>query len=354
MQTKCERVRQKLLTAILQGRWQAREQLPPLPALAALLEATPGTTERALQRLIQQGILDRRPKTGTFVRARTDDVHARHAPMVLLGYGPESFTDLYVGPILREICAQMPGRNWVFLHEQDTAEYLYALHSVGASSVIAMIPTRRDVRALEALAAADIQVLCIGARIKSPRIHAISVDNARGMNDALRYLARLGHRRVGYLSASVEMVDHIERVQAFRRCRSRYDLARDPDLVIWERPAGETPAWVREVLDRLLGVPHPPTALVLGGGVFNLYVLDELRRRGIRVPDDISLLAFDDMPFAEHFEVPITVIRQPLATIGTLAVQAIAHLARPVHKPIQAILPLELVVRQSCASPRQG
>ncbi len=197
-------------------------------------------------------------------------------------------------------------------------------------------------------------MLCLGTRVWSTRLHFISIDNASGITAGMRYLARLGHRRIAYLSPEPALQDHLERASAYKRCRSRYHLERDPALLIWKERASDYQTLAADAIDRWFSLPSPPTAIISGGGTLSLHLIDALHARGVRFPRDVSLLAFDDLPMGTPLAVPLTVIDQPLTDLGQAAAHALHLLTEPAHPLISRVLPTSLLIRESCGPPGAG
>ncbi|HEY3415922.1 MAG TPA: substrate-binding domain-containing protein [Armatimonadota bacterium] len=355
MRTKCELLREQFLTELMKNRWPAGARLPGLPELARQFDATPGTMERVLRLLITQGVLDRKPKQGTFVRKRSSNELFTQAPIVVVGWGPEAFDDVYTSTVLKVIHHGLPDHNWVFLHSFQSAEIAFALHALHANTLIALAPSIEDVRQIEPFLASDMQILCVGSRAESSGIHTITTDNAFGVAEGMRYLARLGHQRVAFISRNIERTDHIERYRTFRRSRSRYGFSTDPRLLQWKQSvSNNTPDYVADALDRWYGMEAPPTAIFAGGGPLVFSLLEALQARNIRIPQDVSLITYDDYPMAAYYNPPMTVIRQPLEEMGKVAIKALHKLAAPVHRVIHAVIKPALVIRGSCAPPGAG
>jgi LacI family transcriptional regulator len=103
----------------------------------------------------------------------------------------------------------------------------------------------------------------------------------------------------------------------------------------------------RRIAARFLDLPEPPEVIFAGDNLMALGALDEIRARGLRIPADVALASFDDVPWFVHLDPPITAISQPAQELGRRAVQAL--LARIGHRPVEsATLPARLVVRRSC------
>ncbi|MBN9307986.1 LacI family DNA-binding transcriptional regulator [Devosia sp.] len=194
-------------------------------------------------------------------------------------------------------------------------------------------------------------------------ISAIGVDDYAGAQMAARHLARLGHRRYGILA--LEFDDFSEGpVDAARIARATYSTSRDRARGYLEElalhgvsresvPIYETRGTAESVargLDHLLAGERPTAILCMSDRVAML-AIEELARRGLRVPADISIVGFDGVPEAARFTPHLTTVAQPIAEIGRRAVRAILDGDGEIHREV---LPLELIVRQSSAAPTQS
>ena len=348
MQSSSDIIRGKILSGIREGRWRSGEQLPPLPALATEFGASRWATDRALTQLIREGVLSRRPKKGTFVRSRSPGEAFRHAPVAIMGVTPQSWLQGdYLGPMMNAFAGELIEHDWIFLHYSADAEK--RLRTLDIPLVIAVTPTAAQLSALEQLAAAGIQVLCLGAHVPSARLHYIASDNAQGVTDGCRYLQQLGHRRIGFVICNTLMYDTIERVGAFRQAME--DLRLDDDerlLVCRDHPNGQQ-ALVDEAVNQWFSDAHPPTAIFSGGLGLTTALMRALSERKMSTPRDVSILGFDDAPLLAHLATPLTTIRQPLDIMGRRVVQLLPELLDYTGRPLQLMLPTELVVRASCA-----
>ena len=349
---KYEEVRLALLRALGEERWATGARLPGLSELAPQMGASEWATERALTILITQGLLERRPKHGTFVAARPVQRITDATPVVVMGQSLANTDSVYWGTLLASIQEQLVAHDWIYLRQRPAREAALALRMLGAVSLFAITPSREDISDLLHFARTGIAVVCVSTRAASPLLHYVSVDNTGGILQGLKYLARLGHRRIAYLGY-YDQYDHRERVAAFKKGRGHYDLHRSPDYLVWHRhPEGEL-ALARLAVERWFGLPNPPTAIFAGGCDISPFLLTALAERQISCPRDISLLAFDDLPLSEHMATPLTVIRQPWSTMGRRIAEAFYQLADASHPQIDVVFPTELVVRASCAPPRK-
>ncbi|MEV0498277.1 substrate-binding domain-containing protein, partial [Streptomyces spectabilis] len=138
-----------------------------------------------------------------------------------------------------------------------------------------------------------------------------------------------------------------ERVEAFRDALAEYGL----DLPAAYVGQGDFQAASgRRATERFLDLPTPPDVVFAADNLMALGALDAVRARGLRVPHDIALAAFDDIPWFVHTDPPITAIAQPTGELGRAAVRALADRIEG-RTPQSVTLPARLVVRRSCGEP---
>jgi DNA-binding LacI/PurR family transcriptional regulator len=172
----------------------------------------------------------------------------------------------------------------------------------------------------------------------------VAMDNALGTRLAVEHLLALGHRRIGFVSWPVGMLSNRqERLQGHEDALRHAGVAVDRRLI---RYAAE--GWsdgVDQTLD-LLAEPQPPTAILSATSMLNLQVLAAIKRRGLRVPDDISVVGYDDSPWDPLLDPPLTTVATPARQLGLTATERL--LAAISGEPRDEVrLQPELVVRQS-------
>jgi DNA-binding LacI/PurR family transcriptional regulator len=345
------KVRESITSDLRDGLWGAGQRLPALPDLAKRYGVSIATADRALGMLIAEGVLYRIPKRGTYVSERSVEEMLCTAPIAVAGIGVPSFTNDYAGIIISAFSEMVGKREWYFLDYDGIDSAAERLHGMGALLLLAMAPRPSVVPALEKLAGRGIRVLCTAASLDSKRIHSISVDNRQGILSALNYLSQLGHRRVAFIGTSTESFDTIERLSAFREGCLKFGLDTGTEYAICKDHKLGVQYLVDEAFGEWFGRPSAPTAIISGGNAVSGVILDALSARGISIPQDISVIGFDDSPLFAHLSVPLTVIRQPLAHMGRQAAQILTS-PSAAEMPVNLRLPAELVVRMSCTSPR--
>lgn len=189
--------------------------------------------------------------------------------------------------------------------------------------------------------------------VPGTKVPKVFVDNVGGGYQATKRLLDAGHRRIAHVTGPKSLYTVGERLKGYRRALAEAGVAFDPMLVrygTYERTFG------REITAELLAIDNPPTAVFAASDYLAIGVLESLREGGRVVPDDISLVGFDDMEFASLLMPPITTIRQSASKMGQAAVGALIDVLASGSKDIgrQSIkrLPVELIERASVAPPK--
>jgi LacI family transcriptional regulator len=177
----------------------------------------------------------------------------------------------------------------------------------------------------------------------------VGATNWQGAYDATRYLIRLGHRRIGFITGALELGCAVDRLAGYQAALTDHDLPSDPTLITtgdFHRPQGFAGA------QALLNRPDRPTAILASNDEMAFGAMEAARVHGLRIPDDISVVGFDDIPQASVVHPPLTTVRQPLEEMGRMATQMLLRLiAEPQLQVGRVALPTELVERQSCCPP---
>ncbi|MGX5656915.1 LacI family DNA-binding transcriptional regulator [Geodermatophilus nigrescens] len=198
----------------------------------------------------------------------------------------------------------------------------------------------------------DLQVPAVvidPAGVPSLDVPTVGATDWAGGLSATDHLTGLGHRRIGFVGGPAPLWSSRARMDGYRAGLGAVEVAVDPDLVV-EGDFGYRSG--SESGERLLALPDRPTAVFAANDQMALGVYEAARRRGLRVPEDLSVVGFDDLPQAQWSSPPLTTVHQPLAQMGTLAARTVLRMVRgePVETP-RIELATRLVVRDSTAPP---
>jgi LacI family repressor for deo operon, udp, cdd, tsx, nupC, and nupG len=180
-------------------------------------------------------------------------------------------------------------------------------------------------------------------RLGVPSVH---IDNATAANEAMDHLYRLRHRRIGIVTGPLVSPLSRDRLMGAMARAKRQRAERDATVIQGDFSI-ESGAVAAE---RLLGRRQPPSAIFCFNDEMAMGVLQTARRRGVRVPDDLSVVGFDDIRFAKYMDPPLTTVAQPMRAIGEGTVRLLLQILDGTGEvPASITLPHTLAIRASTA-----
>ena len=189
-------------------------------------------------------------------------------------------------------------------------------------------------------------IVFIDQRLDSTSIPFVTANNCQGAFDAMRYLIQLGHRRIGMVAGPFRESPSSERLTGYRDALTQYAIPYDESLVQYgdfSRQSGYTCARA------LLGLEKPPTAIFASNDPMAFGVMKAIQQVGLRIPEDISVIGFDDITSSAETHPPLTTVRQPLREMGRVGAQIILDMLRGHPHLPKVELRTSLILRDSCA-----
>lgn len=214
---------------------------------------------------------------------------------------------------------------------------------------VALMTSELDISLIEELARFHVPVVFLDLGSAGACMSNLVVDYEAGIEEAINHLVSLGHKRIAYIGGPRRLRSAARRFEAF--CDSmRRHLPDSEPLLIYEAdfrlPGG------REAARQMLASSERPSAVIVANDMMALGVIEEFRRRGVRVPEDISIVGFDDIAFAALSSPPLTTICLPRAELGREAVEALlATIEHPERQGVEVRIPTHLVLRDSTGAP---
>jgi len=194
----------------------------------------------------------------------------------------------------------------------------------------------------------QIPFVSVGRHPTKP-VHYVDADNISGARMAVEHLIRLGHRRIATITGPLDMIAGQDRLNGYRQALEARGIPVGEELIV---EGDFTESGGMAAMQRLL--PASPSAVFVASDTMAIGALKALRQADRRVPQDIALVSFDDIPIASAIEPALTTVRQPIEHMGSMAVEVmLSVLEGPSGEEAPAqriVLPTELVIRASCGS----
>ncbi len=259
----------------------------------------------------------------------------------------------YVGEILRGIDEELAVASYDLMlyttHHRKTRESLFvASLTQGMTDGLLMVLPVDPGAYIDSIRQRDLPYVFIDHAGQDESGPSVGATNHRGAIDATRYLIELGHRRIGFITGNQEMGCSRDRLQGYRDAHAAAAKSVDESLVR-EGNFHQPLAYERTL--ELLALPEPPTAIFAANDVSAFGVMDAVRDAGLRIPEHISVIGFDDIPGAQTTNPPLTTVRQPLREMGKTATRMLLTSIEDPRRGAERIeLVTELIVRSTCRS----
>ncbi|MEZ4670060.1 MAG: GntR family transcriptional regulator [Anaerolineae bacterium] len=338
---------------ILDGTWHEGDAIPPEKTLCSRFNIARGTMRQALQLLENEGYLVREQGRGTFIRLveqRAHNGNNRHLAFVVPYIRDSSVSSILLG--FQQV-AEQAGFSVVFNHVnndlQQQHDVVQKLVQQGVMGIALYPVDSESLTGIEKLVNTAYPIVLVDRYLKHLSTDYVISDHFGGALRGVHYLINQGHSRVGFvtwLSPAVSM-DH--RFLGYQQAMRERGIAVDENLIC--RVEGY-PTVNREPLINYLTSANRPTAVFAANDQIAIAIYREAATVGLRIPEDLSIVGFDDLDMSIHLDPPLTTVAQQFTTLGRQAAQVLLSRIRGEVRPLQQItVPPELVIRESCAAP---
>ncbi len=212
---------------------------------------------------------------------------------------------------------------------------------------IIISPTQKETGTVKNLLQLGIPFVLFGRRFSDLKTNYVVTDDVHGGFLATEHLISLGHRRIGMINGPIHISSAKERFQGYQEALGRYGLKQEQSLVT---AGAVTMEDGYEVAKSLLNKNPRPTAIFAFSDFVSFGVMKAIREAGLKVPEDISVVGYDDNQFASCSETPLTTIHIPKEELGINAAKVLKEQFVD-NQPIKQVeLPVDLIVRQSTSA----
>lgn len=232
-------------------------------------------------------------------------------------------------------------------YDEDFKKQQFYLDVMQAESVDGMIlsPLRESDKAIMRIVANGFSVVCVDRSLVGATVDKVGVDNHRGAYAAVSHLLEKGHRRIGIISGPIDSSTGRERLAGYRAALAQAGVAAEPALIMHGDYREESG---RRLADALLSRRSPPSALFVANNQMLIGAIETIAAKSLRIPNDIAVVGFDDLPLAAVFTPPLTIVRQPAYEVGRSAAELLLkRIEEPQRDTVSIQLLPELVIRKS-------
>lgn len=203
---------------------------------------------------------------------------------------------------------------------------------------------------LQQLAQLGTPVVLIDRSVSHLRYDTVIVDNFQGAYQGVTHLIDLGCQRIAFVGGDLQLSPGRERLAGYQQALADHNLTPDPALIQIEHFSAESG---RRLTCALLSRPQPPDAIFAASNSLSMGVLKAVREAGVRVPADLAIVGFDDVPWADDLFIPLTTVTQPACEVGREAVRMLLRRHSEPAAPVRTVtLPTALTIRESCGAGR--
>lgn len=216
---------------------------------------------------------------------------------------------------------------------------------------VAIMTSEMDLGLIKELSSRGVPMVFMDVGQIGPKMSHVAVDYGNGVRQAVDHVVELGHRHIAFISGPLDLHSARTRRQAFLEAMRAHGLSPEKKMV---REGTHTAEGGREAMQGLLRLSKKPTAVIASNDWTAIGALNAIASAGLRVPQDISLVGFDDIPLVSYTTPPLTSVQISAADVGSVAFQALFGLIAGdrIEGDVYQI-PAKLVIRASTAKPRK-
>jgi len=333
-------------------------KLPSESVLAKKLGISRVTLRHALGILTKKGLLVSYRGKGSFVQLSETNRYTQNKTVGFI-----SSYDLEKGEqnpflmfLLQGVKNKLEGRVKLLLLSRKEGNLAELYHGNHLDAMLIISPSKKEIKDINKLPLQFIPHVIVSSSFNAYRKNKlvfVDSDNIEGACKAVNYLTSLGHMRIAYIGAVPQQSNSIDRLKGYKKALREKGIEFDTSLV-YEDSDGHYLERAYDATKEILETRDPPTAIFAGGFELALRTIKAIRKTGLKIPDDISVIGFDDFGMCDYISPTLTTVKQPLYELGEKAAEKILEWINNGNvKQKMTILPTELIIRESCGR-REG
>lgn len=308
-----------------------------------------GTVRQAMAELVNEGLIYKEQGKGTFI-AEKKKKKTFTIGLLLTDIGNPFFSQLArsiqeKAHILKYSVIYY-NTNDQLLRETESIDMLIKRRVDGV--ILVPVLKNGEERLMQKLRKNDIPFVYLDRYLNEPASDYVIIDNLSGVRQAMEYLISLGHKKIGCISAQPFTQVLEQRVKAYKKLVREKALATDAPLAQISNLSDDKGGY--DAANKLFSMKNRPTAIFATNDIIAIGAYKAAKDRGIRIPQDLSLVGFDDIEASSHLVVPLTTISQPINEMGKVTVKILAKKSegKDSQRLQKIVLEPKLVIRESC------
>ncbi|MGB5824396.1 MAG: LacI family DNA-binding transcriptional regulator [Proteocatella sp.] len=227
----------------------------------------------------------------------------------------------------------------------DWQESIYSINQEDFSGII-FLSTEAEENLGEQIKTIKIPIVAVDNMFETVDIDTVSIDNSGGVYEAVKYAYDLGHRKIGYINSSVKFTNIMQRKEGFRKALKNLNIEFDQDYIIEAMPTLD--GSYENMLQMLKNKIKLPTLYITGNDTIAIGAIKAFKEYGLNVPEDISVIGFDDLPFCTMMDSPLTTMSVNKKSLGERAVKLLIEKMDGINEDtVKLLLRPKLVERAS-------
>ena len=327
------------------------EKLPGERTLARELDISYMTVRKAIENLVMDGVLYKVPTKGTFVNSNGAGKRVtRNIGFFLDDRVEDSISSPYYSLIFKALEKEAVKNNYnlIYFSDFNDLEPLQGMNKVDGIIISCFPRLENKIQELKKL----LPVVLIGNSSADKSIPSVIIDNFNGIVDSMDYLWSLQHSRIGFITGLQDSDVGKDRLKGYLCALNRFDIAEDKKLICDGDYSYDSGAKGAEYL---LSLDSSPSAIMCANDTMAIGAIKAIREKGLSVPEDISVVGFDDISVASQVYPPLTTVAAPIKEIAANSVKMLISLIDgidPENKHMALSAPL--VIRGSCDHAKPG
>jgi DNA-binding LacI/PurR family transcriptional regulator len=340
-----------LIEQIEQGVFKPDDRIPTEEEFVRVTGLARATIRQAIQNLANMGYLSRKRRLGTFVISRSSEGEKRTivgilVPDIRSGYAPELARGAEDEAAKNRHSLILCNTDDLFVKADIHADRLIENGVNGVIFIPTAATSAKNRRIVEKLTRRNIPVVLADRAIPDMKVDLVTTDNFQGAYGLTRYLILKGHRKIAIALSSLFSTER-QRLEGYKKALSDHGIPLDPAIVFVSADPYHEKRYLRNAR-ALLSKRRKATALFAGHDRIAYLFYSVARELGISIPDDLSLVGYDDLPFTHSHPVSLTTVHQPIYEMGQESMKLImSRIHKESGKPRQVVLKSYLVERSS-------